>query len=425
MGQTDDPVEKGVFIMTDIRNAVRNITEYYATQEASTINKMYRGQISKADFLEHVRRYIIHVLRAEERYIPLIMEEFSKYIWGYRTIADLIADPSVSDIRIMSHDNIRVKRNGRREGTDVCFDSPEDLKYFADYCATKCAHSLSVVNAVASWTDRNGDPDFILRFNVSTPFVNSARTPYIHIRKIPKTKTSVGQLIRKGFMSASMAAYLKEKAASDGGMIWCGKGGSGKTTGMNALLDEIPPDKSCLVIQENEELFSHVHPEMMFQHIVSNQGDGKISYQLEDLARNGLLMDLDYFVIGEIKGKEALYFLNASYTGHRCWASLHAMSSKEAMIKLADYAKYASSYTREQVLEMFQDIRTIIFMKDFHISEITEIRGFDQKEKNLIYRTVYDEKAGIDLLPAALEKNLKEKKGEGQNNVSIRNPRRN
>ena len=74
------------------------------------------------------------------------------------------------------------------------------------------------------------------------------------------------------------------------------------------------------------------------------------------------------------------------------------------MIKLADYAKYASSYTREQVLEMFQDIRTIIFMKDFHISEITEILGFDQKEKNLIYRTVYDEKAGIDLLPAALEK---------------------
>ena len=64
-------------------------------------------------------------------------------------------------------------------------------------------------------------------------------------------------------------------------------------------------------------------------------------------------------------------------------------------------------------------------MKDFHISEITEILGFDQKEKNLIYRTVYDEKAGIDLLPAALEKNLKEKKGEGQNNVSIRNPRRN
>lgn len=389
--------------MTDIRNAVRNITEYYVSQEASVINKMYRGQISKEDFLEHVRQYIVHVLRVEERYIPLIIEEFSKYIWGYRTIADLITEPSVSDIRIIAYDNIRVKRNGRRESTDVKFDSPEDLKYFADYCATKCARSLSVVNAVASWTDRTGDPGFILRFNVSTSYVNSSETPYIHIRKIPKTKTTIKQLVKKGFMTERMAFYLKEKAASDGGMIWCGKGGSGKTTGMNALLDEIPDDKSCLVIQENEELFSHVHPEMMFQHIVMNQGEGKISYQLEDLARNGLLMDLDYFVIGEIKGGEALHFLNASYTGHRCWASLHAMSSREAMTKLADYAKYAGFYTREQVLEMFQDIKTIIFMKDFRIFEITEIKGFDQQKKDLIYKTVYDEKAGINLLPEMSE----------------------
>lgn len=385
--------------MTDIRSAVRNITEYYATQEAAVINRMYRGQMSREEFLEHVNQYIVQVLRAEERYIPLIIEEFSKYIWGYRIISDLISDPTVSDIRIMSYDNVRVKRNGHREGTDVRFDSPEDLIYFAEYCATKCAHSLSIVNAVASWTDRDGDPDFILRFNVSTSFVNSVHTPYIHIRKIPKTKITIRQLIANGFMTARMASYLKQKAASDGGMIWCGKGGSGKTTGINAFLDVIPQDKSCLVIQENEELFSHVHPEMMFQHIVMSHADSNVSYQLEDLARNGLLMDLDYFVIGEIKGAEALYFLNASYTGHRCWASLHAMSAQEAMIKLADYAKYAGDYTREQVLEMFQDIRTVIFMKDFRIREITEITGFDEREGKLIYRPVYSEKENIDFLP--------------------------
>ena len=48
------------------------------------------------------------------------------------------------------------------------------------------------------------------------------------------------------------------------------------------------------MIQENEELFSHIHPEMMFQHIVTGIRDTTVSYQLEDLARNGLLMDLDY-----------------------------------------------------------------------------------------------------------------------------------
>lgn len=385
--------------MTDLKRAVENIIEYFVTQEAQTLTRMYRGQVSKREFLQMVHQYIVQVLRVEERYVNLIVEEVSKYIWGYRILSDLIADPEVSDIRILAYDNIRIKKNGKRQSTNLKFDSPKDLQYFAEYCATKCAHSLSMIHAVANWTDRNGDPDFILRFNVTTPFVNSIETPYIHIRKIPKTKTTVQQLIAKGFMTPQVAAYLKQKVVSDGGMIWCGKGGSGKTTGMNAFLDEIPEDKSCLVIQENEELFSHTHPEMMFQHIVLRSGDGVVNYDLKDLARNGLLMDLDYFVIGEIKGGEALYFLNASYTGHRCWASLHAMSASEAMIKLADYAKYEGDYTREQVLEMLQDIRTIVFMKDFKVQEITEVTGFDEAEGNLIYKTIYDEKHGINLLP--------------------------
>lgn len=45
---------------------------------------------------------------------------------------------------------------------------------------------------------------------------------------------------------------------------------------------------------------------------------------------------MDYFIIGEIKGGEALYFLNAAYTGHQCWASVHGVSSTEAIDKLAD-----------------------------------------------------------------------------------------
>lgn len=70
---------------------------------------------------------------------------------------------------------------------------------------------------------------------------------------------------------------------------------------MNALIEHIPHDKSGLVIQENEELFSNTHPDLMFQHIVSAHGEGKIKYDLKDLSRNGLLVDLDYFIIGEIR----------------------------------------------------------------------------------------------------------------------------
>ena len=98
-------------------------------------------------------------------------------------------------------------------------------------------------------------------------------------------------------------------------------------------------------------MFSN-HPDIAFEHTVTNRGEGKIEYTLQDLARNGLLTDIDFFIIGEIKGGEALYLLNAVYTGARGWASVHGASATEAMKKLVDYIKYNSDYSQEDALQM-------------------------------------------------------------------------
>lgn len=52
---------------------------------------------------------------------------------------------------------------------------------------------------------------------------------------------------------------------------------------MNAMLDKIPFDNSAAVIQEADELFSNIHPDIMFEHIVASQGEGKINYDLKRL----------------------------------------------------------------------------------------------------------------------------------------------
>ena len=45
-----------------------------------------------------------------------------------------------------------------------------------------------------------------------------------------------------------------------------------------------------------------------------------MSYGLEEISIAGLTMDVDFFIIGEVKGAEALYLLNAAYTGQLCAA---------------------------------------------------------------------------------------------------------
>ena len=127
----------------------------------------------------------------------------------------------------------------------------------------------------------------------------------------------------------------------------------------------------------------------MFQHIVDIRGEGKVQYSLKDLAKNGLLMDLDYYIIGEIKGEEALYLLTASYTGHKCWTSIHANSAKQAADKLADYIKYQSDYTKKEALQMLTGLETIVFMKGYRIEEIVEIEGWDNARENLSYKKIF------------------------------------
>lgn len=372
---------------TDSTSLLREIVEHYTVVDKRSLQAVEKGIITQEEFLESVKKFL-KGRRKNDDVINTTIEAFKKYIWGYHVIDDLIFDKDVSDIKIMNESNVRIKRLGKRESTNIKFASVEDYTSFVKYVATKNKTNISDINAIQTFTDKETNPDFILRFDIMTQFVSSTGLPYMHIRKIPKDKYDMDKLQSLGMFDEKTKKFLIEAAAEAGGILFTGKGASGKTTIMNAMLEQIPHDKSCLVIQENEELFTDKHPEMMFQHIVTSRGEAKIQYTLSDLARNGLLIDLDYFVIGEIKGGEALYFLNAAYTGHKCWASVHGVNSTEAMDKLADYIKYESDYSKADALRMLRGIKYVVFMKDFKVAEISEVVGWDDEKEDLKYKKI-------------------------------------
>ncbi len=361
------------------------LLNYFIHVERQTLLLVERGIKDKSELMLAADAYLrTRGVSAESR--KRLIDHFSRFIWGYYILEEAINDKDISDIKVLSENNVRIKRKGRRMNADIRFPSKSDYKRFISMVAVKNKTNLSDVNAIQSFTDKESNSNFILRFNIATDFVNSCDVPYLHIRKIPKKKYTIKNLIELNMLDEKTADYLINAASNSSGILFTGKGASGKTTLMNVLLDYIPHDKSGLVIQENEELFSNSHPDMMFQHIVSTHGEGKIQYDLKDLGRNGLLTDLDYFIIGEIKGGEALYLLNASYTGHRCWASVHGMSSTEAFNKLADYVKYESDYSLKDIKRMLIGIKTIVYMKDFKVCEISEVRGMENGE--IVYEKI-------------------------------------
>lgn len=360
----------------------------YSTRKQPSLIQMKKGLISRESFLKEAAQYARDAYAVSAELAQELTELFEQYIFGYSRLSPLIDDPEVSDIRIVSYDNIRIKRRGKRMDAGISFLSEKEYRQFVDYVATKNQVNISNLNAIQRFTDSDSHPDFILRFTVSMPLVNTYSEPYLCIRKVPRDFPEMQELIRRGMLDRELAELLIRRFRS-GSTLICGGNSSGKTTLLNALKETLPDDVAILVTQQADELTTKRHPDMMFLHSLPGSGESQISYDLKNISIAGLTMDVDFFIIGEVKGDEALYLLNAAYTGQLCAATLHAPSADRAVDKLVDYAMYCSRYSREELMKMMECFTTLVFMEKYRVKQIFENRGWNRETREMTYERLY------------------------------------
>lgn len=365
-----------------IDEGLQSLVNDYITTKQNSLLQMKKGIISRKEFLYEAECHMQSRYMLEEPMRKEVIKSFEQYIFGYSRLSPLIDDEAVSDIRVVGFDCIRVKRNGLRMDAGISFSSEKEYRQFIDYIATKNQVNISNLNAIQRFTDTESHPDFILRFTVSMPIVNTFNEPYLCIRKVPKKFPGVKELIRKNMLDQNMAEFLISRFRQ-GSILISGGNSSGKTTLLNALKETIPDNCAVLVAQQADELTTRFHPDMMFLHSVPGTSESAVTYDLKDISIAGLTMDVDYFIIGEVKGPEALYLLNAAYTGQICAATIHAPSADRALDKLVDYAMYESRYSRNELMKMMDCFKTIVFMEHFKVKEIFICNGWDEVGKEL------------------------------------------
>lgn len=372
----------------DLTGLLGRLIDDYSTRKQPSLIQMKKGLISRESFLREAMQY------AQDTYMVLpeqaeeLTDLFEQYIFGYSRISPLIDDPEISDIRIVSYDNIRVKRRGKRMDAGISFLSEKEYRQFVDYVATKNQVNISNLNAIQRFTDSDSHPDFILRFTISMPLVNTYSEPYLCIRKVPRDFPEMQELIRREMLDRELAELLIRRFRS-GSTLICGGNSSGKTTLLNALKETLPDDVAILVTQQADELTTKRHPDMMFLHSLPGSGESQVSYDLKNISIAGLTMDVDFFIIGEVKGDEALYLLNAAYTGQLCAATLHAPSADRAVDKLVDYAMYSSRYSREELMKMMECFTTLVFMEKYRVRQVFVNRGWNRDTREMMYERLY------------------------------------
>ena len=368
-----------------------NMIDDYTGLKQKEIADVRRSLVPKETFMENAAEHMQKTYgnRSSEYTRRQALEEFEQYVFGYYKLQGLLDDAEISDIRIVKAECIRCKRLGKRETSSVRFGTKDEYKRFIDFVAAKNQVNISNINAIQTFTDNKSHPDYILRFTLSMPIINSVDHPYLHIRKFPKDFPDLRQLETMGMLASWQAEYLV-KRARQGSMFICGKSGAGKSMLLNALKEEaVTEEHSCLVIQENEEITTKHHPEMVFMHPLVNRGESKVVYTLDEISTAALLMDFDYFIIGEVKGPEAFDLLNASFTGHICLSTCHGEDSRKALDKVAVNAqKKNEKLSKAELLQMLASFQTVVYMKDFRVEEITEVAGWDEERKKIIYRKV-------------------------------------
>jgi type IV secretion system protein VirB11 len=133
---------------------------------------------------------------------------------------------------------------------------------------------------------------------------------------------------------ASAAGFLAEAVRERRNILIAGGTSTGKTTFLNALLKEIPPEERLILIEDTPELELTHRNSVGLLAARSELSEADLS--AEDLLIAALRMRPDRIIVGELRGREAFTFLRSVNTGHPgSITTIHADSPQRAVEQLA------------------------------------------------------------------------------------------
>lgn len=244
-------------------------------------------------------------------------------------IADLLADPTVTEIMINGPDEIFIEQKGLISKAPNKFTDEDTL--------------LAAMNAIARSVNRYIDkdnprldarlPDGSRVAVVIPPMAKNGTTAAI--RKFSEDKLGLKDLINFGSLSADGARFLDCCMYIGRNTLVSGGTGSGKTTMLNVLGSRMPKTQRLLIIEDASELQIKADHVVQFETRKEDPQTGLSAVTIRDLMESALRLRPDRIIVGEVRGPEALDLLNAMGTGHDgSMGTVHANTPTDACTRL-------------------------------------------------------------------------------------------
>ena len=241
-------------------------------------------------------------------------------------IADLIADPTIEEIWINSPERIFVARAGKSQLINLVLTS-ESVRQLVDRTLIWSGRRLDISQPFVDARLPDGS-----RLHVVIPEITAEHWA-VNIRKHLMRHKSLSDLVAMGILSTEVALDLSRAVKSGLNILVSGGTQAGKTTLLNALVNEVPINQRVITIEEVFELQPKNPDLIQMQTRGANlQGDGAVN--LRKLIKEALRMRPSRIVVGEVREAEALDLLLALNSGLPGMGTLHANSARDAITKL-------------------------------------------------------------------------------------------
>jgi len=260
------------------------------------------------------------------------MTTTAAYRYGF--VADLLDDPMIEEIIVLGGRRTFVVRNGVKELLPHVVDG-QTVRRIADQLLAGTGRRLDLASPIVSAQLPDGS-----RVHITGPPVTRHDQLNIQIRKFVLTASTLGELVERGTMTPAVAELLGLAMREDATVLIAGAPGAGKTTLVNCLLREVPPDRRVVTCEEVFEIDVDL-PDMTQMQTRAAGLEAGAAITLRDLVREALRQRPDRIVIGEVRGPEALDMLMALNAGCSGLATLHANSARDALEKLVSYSVLA------------------------------------------------------------------------------------
>lgn len=272
---------------------------------------------------------------AEER----LIEETLNAVFGFGELERWLQDPMVQDVHVNGFDRVFIKtRDGQRKQVGaIAASDPELRRLIADFARRmgRVEQRFDYANPIIDMQLPNGD-------RLNAMFSVSSR-PSMSIRRHDFAISSLDELIELGVMDGVVARFLRCAVASRRNIVVSGGTGTGKTTLLRALINEIDPLERIVTVEDNLELgiarFGAAHPNLVECEARDDNIEGVGGISMANLVVASLRMDPDRIIVGECRGAETVPMLLAMSQGNEgSMTTIHADSSKNVFNRIVTYA---------------------------------------------------------------------------------------